>query len=286
MNKSKIEWTDRSWNPVSGCSHVSEGCRNCYAERFFPRVYGGKFVPMNKSRSEFRTRRFIDVQCHPERLGQPLKIKKPQRIFVNSMSDLFHEDVPDEFIEKIFNVMFEARQHTFQILTKRPHRMRDFFLGTSGCGASQEPMPNVWLGVSVEDQKTADERIPLLLETPAAVRWISAEPLLGPIDLLGMDCFPQFDYRQTYAFHRCASGNPDPSPIKIKDGLDWIVVGGESGPKSRPMEIEWAWSMAEDCRLAGVPFFFKQGSQNNWINFKDFNSFPSDLQTREFPNVT
>src|SRR3990167_3183573 len=190
--RTTIEWTDATWNPVTGCTHVSEGCRNCYAERVLPRT-GQSF---NK------------VVCHPDRLDAPLHWRKPSRIFVNSLSDLFHEDVPDEFIGKVFSRMNSSRQHIFQVLTKRPERMLQWF---SRCGnggglgwithnntepakayrgtgivlatSDRWPIPNVWLGISCEDQKTADERIPLLLQTPAAVRFISAEPLLGPIDL-------------------------------------------------------------------------------------------------------
>ena len=192
-DKTQIEWTDATWNPVTGCTKVSQGCKHCYAERVFPRAYG-------------KERKFTDVQCHPERLDQPLRWKKPRRIFVNSMSDLFHESVPDEFIDRIFAVMALAPRHSFQILTKRPHRMLDYLKPTtqlrcmvlgrawemlgrlpkykhSGIMERLFPLSNVHLGVSCEDQATADERIPLLLKTPAAVRFISAEPLLGSLDL-------------------------------------------------------------------------------------------------------
>lgn len=171
----KIQWTDETWNPVTGCTKVSQGCKHCYAERVFPRAYA-------------KTGRcFTDVRTHPERLDQPLRWKKPRRVFVNSMSDLFHEDVPDEFIDKVWEIMANAPDHTFQILTKRPARMLAW---TGGVDAGKWPMwllpwplPNVWLGVSVEDQATADERIPPLLRTAAAVRFISLEPCLGPVDL-------------------------------------------------------------------------------------------------------
>lgn len=280
MNTSAIEWTDRTWNPVSGCSHVSEGCWHCYAERFFPRAYAG--------------RKFTEVQCHPERLDQPLKIKKPQKIFVNSMSDLFHEDVQFEFIDKVFAVISCCAQHTFQILTKRPARMLEYMNFDNGFGRTGyiwgaaykirgiKPQPgkmpppfpyvNTWLGVSVEDQRTANERIPILLKTPAAVRWISAEPLLGPIDLVRSD---------EIALLQCVQ-----SGATIERGLDWVVVGGESGPRARTMEISWANAIREQCALANVPFFMKQLSQNMLPRgFKDLENFPEYLRVREFPKT-
>lgn len=225
-NKTKIEWTDATWNPVTGCSKVSEGCRHCYAERLIPRAYGSE-------------RKFTDVRCHPERLDQPLRWRKPRRIFVNSISDLFHEAVPEEFIWKVFESMNDASWHIFQILTKRPHRMRKFlekWVSVKTYAYGPFPWPYIWLGVSVEDQQTADQRIPLLIQTPAAVRWISAEPLLGPILLDGL---------------RRTPGNSYPK-------LDWVVVGGESGPNARPMHPDWARSLRDQCIAAGVPFFFKQ----------------------------
>ncbi|MHB1098118.1 MAG: DUF5131 family protein [Burkholderiales bacterium] len=187
-----IEWTDVVWNPVTGCSKVSEGCRNCYAEAVAHRFWGA--------------RKFTDVQCHADRLAQPLHWKKPRRIFVNSMSDLFHEAVPDEFIDRIFAVMALTSHHTYQILTKRPSRMQDYaaqllnegdrwsrfgdavgpLIGNQAyelAGERPWPLPNVWLGVSIEDPVTADERIPILLRTPAAVRFVSIEPILGIVDI-------------------------------------------------------------------------------------------------------
>lgn len=252
MTKTRIEWTDEVWNPVTGCTKVSQGCKHCYAERMFPRPYPG--------------RAFTDVQCHPERLDQPLRWQRPRRVFVNSMSDLFHEAVPDEFLDQVFAVMALAPQHTFQVLTKRPermlaycktlgkHRERDrvslasaqfdqggsFSYVLNGAGWA---LPNVWLGVSVEDQETADERIPLLLQTPAVVRWISAEPLLGPINA-----------RLFLPFTTRGRGGPH----RENGGLDWIIVGGESGPHARPMHPAWARGLRDQCVAAGVPFLFKQ----------------------------
>lgn len=189
-DKSKIEWTDATWNPVTGCTKVSQGCKNCYAERVFPRAYGSKpyIAPNGTTPQEWRRRKFIDVQCHPERLDQPLRWKKPRRIFVNSMSDLFHESVPDEFIMRVFTVMWQpaASKHIFQILTKRPARMRRFLTSNGAAtwwGGCSSLWKHIQLGISCEDQQTANERIPLLLQTPAALRFLSLEPLLGPINL-------------------------------------------------------------------------------------------------------
>jgi protein gp37 len=220
-----IEWTDATWNPTTGCTKVSAGCKHCYAERDWARLV---HLPSYKGRA------FTDVACHEERLSQPLRWQKPRMIFVNSMSDLFHPDVPDEFVSHVFKVMRDSPQHTFQVLTKRAERMRDFL-----SVRYPVPLPNVWLGISVEDQSAADERIPLLLDTPAAVRWISAEPLLGSVDLWPM-LIPHMNHGED------------------RDPLDWVVVGGESGPKARPMHPNWARSLRDQCAAAGVPFLFKQ----------------------------
>lgn len=257
----KIEWTEATWNPVTGCTKVSQGCKNCYAERLAPKVFAGQVVEVNTTppkhpemkASAFRPRVFTDVRCHPERLDAPLHWKKPRRIFVNSMSDLFHEDVPDEFIDQVFAIMARAPQHTFQILTKRPARALAFLKDdvredyiTDYWRADEPdretwslmlPLKNVWLGVSVEDQPTADERIPLLLQTPAAVRFLSCEPLLGPIDLQRTNRWPAAEYITQ---------------------IDWVIAGGESGPKARPSHPDWFRSLREQCAAASVPFFFKQ----------------------------
>ena len=247
----KIEWTDATWNPVTGCTHVSEGCRNCYAERVLPRT----------------GQSFDKVVCHPDRLDAPLHWKRPIRIFVNSLSDLFHEDVPDEFIAKVFLTMISAKRHTFQILTKRPRRMLDLLEKPSAAFPLAmmvgDVLPNVWLGVSCEDQHTADERALLLSQTPAAVRFISAEPLLGPISLKGYigelwfcnKCgFVGESTQDGKGFHdRCNYFAGKQRPL-----LDWVIVGGESGPMARPMHPDWARSLRDQCQAAGVPFFFKQ----------------------------
>lgn len=266
-NNSAIEWTDATWNPVTGCTKVSPGCAHCYAERQdhrFDRDQVGKLpwaFPVSRGGR--------GVTLHPERLDQPLRLKKPCRIFVNSMSDLFHEDVPDEFLPRIFAVMAATNWHTYQVLTKRPERMMEvisdpiFYEAVDqearhvhGCGEFGPmpwPLPNVWLGVSVENQLWADRRIPLLLQTPAAVRFISCEPLLGPVDLHPR---PSLDM-----CIRCGEGPEAPHnhPDGYRNkGLDWVIAGGESGPKARPMHPDWVRSLRDQCQAAGVPFFFKQ----------------------------
>lgn len=254
--KTKIEWTDAVWNPVSGCSKVSHGCKNCYAERLWPRL--------SAPGQPYAGRAFTDVRCHPERLSDPLRWRKPRRVFVNSMSDLFHEDVSNIFLSSVFNTMACAHVHTFQILTKRPARMREWFETIRRyehrdgsifhldqddliVGLDHWPLPNVWLGVSVEDQSTADERIPLLLQTPAATRFISAEPLLAQINI------------ERWLPAKII-GVPGEQTI---DGLDWVICGGESGPRARPMQAAWAQSLRDQCQAAGVPFFFKQWGE--WL---------------------
>lgn len=244
-----IEWTDETWNPVTGCTKVSTGCKHCYAERMWARL--------SAVNMPYHGRKFTDVKCHPSRLDMPLHWKKPRKIFVNSMSDLFHEDVPEQFIFDIFNIMIEAKQHTFQILTKRPERMLKVL-------QDAEPVRNVWLGVSIEDQETANERIPLLLKTPAAVRWISAEPLLESIDfnIDGLwfedcsDCDSEaYTEDDTGAVILPCCNNTGKTDFV---GIDWVVVGGESGPKARPMHPDWARIIRDQCVEAGVPFLFKQ----------------------------
>ncbi len=246
MTETKIEWADRVWNPVTGCTKVSEGCRNCYADRLARRLAGRCGYPKD---APFR------VTLHPEKLDDPLRWKKPARVFVNSMSDLFHKDVPFEFIDRVFAVMAEAHRHTFIVLTKRPERMLEYMSGdrysarrvfdlTSGLAGKFDcdlywPLPNVWLGVSAENQASADERIPLLLQTPAAVRFVSCEPMLGPINLS-----PWVD--------------PRLNVINRPQKLDWLICGGESGPGARPMNPDWARSLRDQCQAAGVSFYFKQ----------------------------
>ncbi len=266
----KIEWTDETWNPVTGCSKVSQGCKNCYALREWPRLAA------NPKATAYFGREFTDVTVHPDRLGVPLRWTKPRKVFVNSMSDLFHEDVPFDFIDRVFAVMALSPQHVFQILTKRPQRMRDYMTfddhGRWGFidGRARQiytqqhgrpfppgkillgPLPHVWLGVSVEDQAMADERIPLLLQTPAAARWISAEPLLGEIDLTALRLSGgHFDALRGGDVGRS-------SVVETWPALSWVVCGGESGPNARPMHPEWTRSLRDQCAEARVPFLFKQ----------------------------
>lgn len=277
---SNIEWTDTTWNPVAGCAKVSAGCKHCYAETMAARhvlmsAAQGRTSPylpvVDAERRRWRGN-FITL---PERLADPLSWRKPRRVFVNSMSDLFGEGVPFEFIAAVFGVMAATPRHTYQALTKRPARMVEFFAWCTEvaadefCGSRVDlviasaathvngdawdrnldragmaveggvwPLPNVWLGVSTEDQATADERIPLLLQVPA-VRFISAEPLLGPINL-----------------RRLRNGGDALWPRS--GGLDWIIVGGESGPGARPCDVSWIRSIVRQCDEAGIPVFVKQ----------------------------
>lgn len=241
MANTKIEWAKDVWNPVTGCTKVSQGCKNCYAERMFNRLAAMENMP------QYFGRKFSEVECHPERLSQPLHWKKPRRIFVNSMSDLFHEDVPFEFIDEVFRIIAVRPQHIFMILTKRPLRMREYFSQSEYC-VGIEQIKNIWLGVSVENQKTANERIPLLLQTLAAVRFISAEPLLGNIDLTKINNKDEGLTR----FNVLTNNN------FLFGHLHWVICGGESGPHARPMHPDWARSLRDQCKEANVPFFFKQ----------------------------
>jgi protein gp37 len=403
-DKSHIEWTESTWNPVTGCTKVSQGCKHCYAKhQAWPRL---KASPQ----TVYFGREFEDVQCHPERLDQPLRWTKPRRIFVNSMSDLFHEAVPESFIDSVWAVMALAPHHTYQILTKRPERMRNYLTHPEryqrvlraadpfrqmrpklgGIGISDPASPawwrQVWLGVSVEDQATADERIPLLLDTPAAVRWISAEPLLGPVDLTrwvrpiammepvkapatwsewnagglwpdwvperwrhNIESFWADDWRrgprawlqsaidQNAAPHGAIMTSTDPlvgkGPVTGRflhtwnnmcvlvdeageahvtstphaglidfnapksssyQGVQWVVVGGESGPNARPTVIGHVREIVQQCKAAGVPVLVKQlgarptnreGMPHPLKDRKggDISEFPEDIRIREYP---
>jgi protein gp37 len=245
-DKSAIEWTDATWNPVTGCTKVSPGCDHCYAETFAERFRG---TPGHHFENGF------DLTLRPERLGHPLAWKKPKRIFVNSMSDLFHDDIPDEYIAKVWETMAATPQHTYQLLTKRHARMRSFFTRWPNA-----VLTNLWLGVSVEDQKWADIRIPTLLDTPAAVRWISAEPLLGPVDLTNLATHSRGPVAHWEGRDQLntLTGVPRDPAWKSFPGLDWVVVGGESGREARPMDPDWARSLRDQCTKARVPFLFKQ----------------------------
>lgn len=231
MSDNKIEWTNKTWNPVTGCTKISAGCKNCYAERMAKRLAGRAGYP--ESPNQFK------VTLHPDRLEQPLKWKKSRLIFVCSMSDLFHDDVPGSFIDKIFAVMAASKQHTFQILTKRPETLVQWYRWTDYFGGG-DYLPNVWLGTSVENQEQADKRIPELLKVPAKVHFLSCEPLLENIELelSGRNYGINFD---TWSAR-----------------IDWVIVGGESGPGARPIDPEWVRSIKRQCEDSSVPFFFKQ----------------------------
>lgn len=213
-DKTAIEWTDATWNPVTGCTKVSPGCAHCYAEAITLRFKrGGPFVPGKTT-----------IRLHRDRLWQPGLWRTPRMIFVNSMSDLFHEEVPFSFVDKIFEVMETCNWHTYQVLTKRPERMLEY---TRTRDNPKNWPSHVWMGVSVENQCWADRRVPALRQVPATVRFLSCEPLLKPLML---------DLR----------------------GINWVIVGGESGPRARPMDISWVSDIRDQCLRVGVPFFFKQ----------------------------
>jgi protein gp37 len=268
----KIEWTEKVWNPTTGCDRVSPGCDHCYAMTMAKRLKGMGQAKYQRDGDPRTSGPGFGLTVHPDVLDLPLHWKKPQRIFVNSMSDLFHDGVSDEFIARVFAVMAKASQHTFQLLTKRHGRMRSLLNapwfselvttwawrdGVRPDGPMVElPLPNVWLGVSVENQQWAGTRIPALLETPAAVRWISAEPLRGPVDLRTLrvrddaliDCLGG-DVKSAYD-GVVYSGTPSV--------LDWVVAGGESGPGARPMHPSWPRLLRDQCKAAGVAFLYKQ----------------------------
>lgn len=216
----KIEWTDVTWN-LTGCAKVSQGCKHCYAERVWKRL---SKIPG----TIYFGREFTDVQLHRDRLNDPVKWKTPRRIFVNSMSDLFHESVPFDFIKVVFGVMAVCKHHQFQVLTKRPERAVEFF---QWIGDTGEYFENIWLGVSVEDNATALQRIPEVLKLKSVRLWVSIEPLLSPVFLLS-----------SWA----------------KDGVQWVVVGGESGPGARPMHPDWVRHLHDQCLETNIRFFFKQ----------------------------
>lgn len=249
---SAIQWTDRTWNPVRGCSRVSEGCRNCYAEKIAARFsdvgkpfYGFADIGTRKGEARWTGK----VALVPEKLDEPLRWRKPARVFVNSMSDLFHEKLPSRDIASVLAVITRTQRHTFQVLTKRPKRMLEYFTALAEKhGGYAFVLPNLWLGVSVEDQATADERIPLLLQTPAAVHFVSYEPALGPVDF--------HIYLSTDATEDCPACG---SVMGCDHGaLDWLIYGGESGPGARPNDVAWARSARDQCKAAGVAFFCKQ----------------------------
>lgn len=300
-HNTRIEWTHlpgcrgETWNPVVGCTKISQGCKNCYAETLHNRRHkafkGGAALP------EQYAAPFNHVQLLKERLSGPLRWKKPRAVFVNSLSDLFHEDVPQGFIDEVFAVMALSSMHRFMVLTKRPVRMRDYLTEISvrervgevaerlikTYGTRQEkwdlsrrlnalrptvgawPLPNVWLGVSVEDQKAADARIPVLVETPAAVRFLSCEPLLGSInfdvtlregDAYG-DGAIHWDMLSGYKFMR----DGFEYPLEPTAPIHWVIAGAESGAGARPMDEAWVRGIRDGCEMANVPFFYKQNAE-------------------------
>lgn len=304
MSDTTIQWTDKTWNPTTGCTKVSQGCKHCYAERVAHRLWARQY-PSNPDGS---ARTFTDIRLHEDRLDQPSHWKKPTRVFVDSMSDLFHEAIPFDFIDRVFSIMALVPQHTYQILTKRPERAlaylsdRDRFpkvedaadpelkrlVGFGQFLSTRWPLPNVWLGTSVEDQTTADIRVPILLKTPAAVRFLSCEPLLGPLDLNRRELLCA-DWRRR---------------LTIGTYIDWVIVGGESGTAARPFALDWARDLLAQCRDTQTACFIKQlgarpviisnapktiGAQVI-LNLKDshggnMDEWPLDLRVREFPQA-
>jgi protein gp37 len=292
--KTKIEWTDASWTPIRArhketgkvgwhCEHVTPGCEHCYAEGMNKRL--GTGLPFKPGH-----RKNIEIFLNEEMLMAPLRFKQPLMIFVCSMTDLFADFVTDEWIDQVFAVMALCPQHTFQVLTKRSARMREYLIARDGMGNAQlcsaintipellgnrhgaleMPLPNVWLGVSCEDQQRADERIPDLLATPAAVRFVSAEPLLGSMDLrtyLRPHTRPNADGY---------GGNEGPGWTARFTKLDWIIVGGESGREARPMHPDWARSIRDQCAAAGTAYFFKQHGEWLPIHREDETGWQAD----------
>jgi protein gp37 len=240
--ESSIEWTDATWNPVRGCTKVSPGCKHCYAETFAERFRGVKGHPYEQG---------FDLRLVPEKLGEPLRWRVPKMIFVNSMSDLFHEDVPGDYINAVARVMVAAKWHTYQVLTKRSERLRTLLNSTLSFAANQR---HIWWGVSVEDRKYGLPRIEDLRTAEAAVRFLSVEPLLEDVGKLNLE------------------------------GLGWVIVGGESGSGARPMKKEWVASLRDQCRHAGVPFFFKQwggvrkSASGRKLDGRTYDEFPARVR--------
>lgn len=288
----KIEWTERTWNPVRGCSRISEGCRNCYAERMAARMHKpGQWGHGLTANGRWNG----EVRLVKEKLLEPLRWREPRLCFVNSTSDLFHEKLSAAAIVDVFAVMYLARQHTFQVLTKRADILRAVVGGAIFRSEVMEraqdlafdcdtipsypliavdqadwPLRNVWLGVSVEDQKTADERIPLLLQTPAAVRFISAEPLLGAVDL--GDIVIRERAGESHIDSLYCDVGPEDDEFEGHT-LDWVIAGGESGAGARPMHPDWVRSICDQCDDAEVPFFFKQ-----WGEWAPLSALPEEIR--------
>jgi protein gp37 len=246
MADTKIEWADKVWNPITGCSKISEGCQNCYAERMANRLKGRYGYPEDNP---------FEVTVHEDRLEEPLKWKKPSRVFVCSMGDLFHEDIDPSVIQDALWCMEKVPQHTFLILTKRPDTMRKYLR----VFYHQKKIPgNIWFGVTVENQQRADERIPILLQIPAAVRFVSVEPMLGFVDL------------ERYLGRKAVS-----------EGIDWVICGGETGPGARPAQQKAIVDLYKQAKAANIPFFFKKWGSSTSLS--TVASFPMVEKCREFP---
>ena len=289
-----ISWTDATWNPVRGCSRVSEGCRNCYAEKVAARFSGPGQAYEGLANRE--TQRWTGkVRLVHEHLEDPIRWKKPRRVFVNSMSDLFHENLPEADIDRIFAAMSRTPRHTFQVLTKRADRMQEYvahpdraarvLMAVDPALSLEEakviqcnwpwPLPNVWLGVSVEDQRTLDERLPFLQHSPATIRFLSAEPLLGALDLFNATHgVEDIGAEETRSCHQ----------------VDWVILGGESGPGSRPLELDWIRRAIGTCREAGMTAVFVKQLGTCWAKARGdlgkgdiVSRWPEDLRVQEFP---
>jgi protein gp37 len=288
MAETAIEWATHVWNPVTGCSRVSPGCAHCYAL-----TYAGRLKAMGQPKYQRDGGRGsgpgFAVTLHEHELAAPATWRAPRRVFVNSMSDLFHEDVPEAFIERVFSVMALAPRHEFLVLTKRADRMADVVPRVNASlrrchrEPALDPLPNVWLGVSIENRRFV-HRADLLRETPAAVRFISAEPLLGPLVFDGESI--DYDEWGRERFREPAWGDgADVCNLPPLDptGIDWTIIGGESGPDHRPMRLEWARALVAACREAGSAVFVKQlGGARPGTKLEDL---PEDLRIRDFPAV-
>lgn len=339
MKKSGIEWTDATWNPIRGCSRISEGCRNCYAETVAARFSGAgqpyeglaefRVIGHGTDRERREAHWTGAVRLVEDRLEDPLRWKRPRKIFVNSMSDLFHEALPVQDLERVWRVMCSAvRQgHIFQVLTKRAERMAKWvpILMNRIFGPHWAMPAEIWLGVSVENQAAADARIPHLLQTPAAVRFLSCEPLLGPLDLAGLwSTCPGCGGSGSRAGFYFSEDNSGPCEDCNASGgfdepqIDWVIAGGESGPGARPCDVAWIRSVVEQCQAAAVPVFVKQfgafvrhnppaaqwpaGTEFEHLEAQkgktalrvclkhkkgaDLGEWPQDLRVREFPEVS
>ncbi len=259
----KIEWTEEVWNPITGCTKISEGCKYCYAERFAKRMAGRFGYPKDNP---------FQITFHRDKISMPIRWRKSRKVFLCSMGDLFHEDVLFEWIDEVMSWISAGWWHVFFILTKRPQRMYEYFKKEPSARLSKIPQ-NVWLGVSVENQRWANQRIPLLLQTgdENTKRFVSIEPMLGPIDLT-------FLKADGFVVDALSGRNGAFEPIHPSDRkLNWVIVGGETGPRARLMNPDWARSIRNQCEAAGVPFFFKQMSKREPI--------PEDLQIRQFPQT-